>query len=182
MAGRRALVFALFQKSARLPPVPDESGQDASFARFRRELLAGLARQDVRYLLPVVADDVKVSFGDPDGRASFGECWGLDRPAQSKVYCGWVWGGVCAGAKTGRAGGMGGGGGRAESFGVPGRVRQSERAVADGVSGAGGSGQRHGGDLGLVEAAVAEGDAVEGLVRFFGAGGGGEIAEGLAVG
>lgn len=85
MAGRRALVFALFQKSARLPPVLDESGQDASFARFRRELLAGLARQDVRYLLPVVADDVKVSFGDPDGRASFGEYWGLDRPAQSNV-------------------------------------------------------------------------------------------------
>lgn len=86
MVGRRALLLGAWWKQAKLAPVPDESGKDDSFAQFRAELLAAVARKDAKWLLSAVAEDVKVSFGGEDGRADFARHWELERPERSRVW------------------------------------------------------------------------------------------------
>lgn len=56
----------------------DESAQDASFAAFRAELLDAIERRDGGYILSIVADDVRVSFGADNGIEAFREAWRLD--------------------------------------------------------------------------------------------------------
>lgn len=86
MVSRRTLLLGMLRKTAKLAPVADESAKDASFARFRAELLAAVARKDARWLLGVLAEDVKVSFGDEHGRASFERHWELQAPERSRVW------------------------------------------------------------------------------------------------
>jgi hypothetical protein len=86
MVGRRTLLLGFWRKTAKLEPVADESGKDASFARFRAELLGAVERKDARWLLGVLAEDVKVSFGDEAGRESFARYWELQAPERSRVW------------------------------------------------------------------------------------------------
>jgi len=69
----------------RLPPV-DECDADPSFAAFREELRAAIARRDAGHLLAMTADDATISFGGHEGPAGLTGLWGLDRPDDSELW------------------------------------------------------------------------------------------------
>jgi hypothetical protein len=68
----------------RLQPV-DEAATRPDFFSFRAQLLADVARRDVKALLAVVHKDVKNSFGGIDGIDEFKTMWDVDS-ADSKVW------------------------------------------------------------------------------------------------
>lgn len=68
-----------------LPPV-DRCASDRSFVEFRERLRAAIAVRDGGHLLSVVADDIRISFGDTGGRDDFIRTWGLERPAESRLW------------------------------------------------------------------------------------------------
>ncbi|HEX6589922.1 MAG TPA: SH3 domain-containing protein [Longimicrobiales bacterium] len=63
----------------------DEGDADASFARFRAELLRAVERRDSAALVDVLVPEIRLSFGGDAGIASFHEWW---RPgdAQSEIW------------------------------------------------------------------------------------------------
>ena len=69
----------------RLPPV-DECAADPSFAAFREELDAIIARRDADRLLAIVTDDATISFGGYEGPAGLVALWGLDQPGESEMW------------------------------------------------------------------------------------------------
>ena len=56
--------------AATLPP-RDECAGDASFSGFREELFEAATRKDVEGLLALSDDDIRLGFGDNDGKAVF---------------------------------------------------------------------------------------------------------------
>lgn len=52
---------------------------DASFDKFRNELLATIAK-DGPALLAIVADDIRISFGDSNGKQAFVDFWQPEKP------------------------------------------------------------------------------------------------------
>ena len=69
----------------RLAPV-DRCAANPSFAAFRRNLLAAIARRDRGFILAAVADNIEVDFGGGAGRADFIRAWALDRPMTSPLW------------------------------------------------------------------------------------------------
>jgi hypothetical protein len=68
-----------------LPPV-DQCASDPSFVQFRERLREAIAARDSAHLLSVVADDIRISFGDTGGREDFVRMWELGRPATSRLW------------------------------------------------------------------------------------------------
>jgi hypothetical protein len=64
----------------------DQCASDPSFTAFREQLRQAIERRDRDRLLALVADDIRVSFGDTGGRSDFIQTWGLDRPETSLVW------------------------------------------------------------------------------------------------
>lgn len=48
---------------------------DATFDKFRNDLLAIIAKKDAAALLAIVADDIRISFGDSNGKEAFTAFW-----------------------------------------------------------------------------------------------------------
>lgn len=67
-----------------LRPV-DEAKQDASFDTFRTDLINAVEKKDKKYLIGVLASDIKVSFGDDNGINSFKKFWKIDK-SDSKLW------------------------------------------------------------------------------------------------
>jgi Bacterial SH3 domain. len=57
----------------------DEAAKDASFTAFRKKLIAAIDRKDSKYILSIVASDIKNGFGGEDGIANFRKNWKIDR-------------------------------------------------------------------------------------------------------
>ncbi len=70
---------------ARLPPI-DACAADPSFAAFREELLAIIARRDTDRLLAIVTDDATFSFGGYEGPTGLVDLWGLGQPDESEMW------------------------------------------------------------------------------------------------
>lgn len=79
----RALLLAMLPlipteaKAATLPP-HDECTGDADFAAFRTKLFDAVARKDSATLLELSAENIRLGFGDNDGKANFREELGKD--------------------------------------------------------------------------------------------------------
>jgi hypothetical protein len=58
---------------------------DASFDKFRTDLLATIAVKDTKALLDIVPEDIRISFGDTNGRAAFINEWKPEDP-NSKIW------------------------------------------------------------------------------------------------
>lgn len=88
------LALAAMLVQAPAPPAPpqailpprDVCAQDASFVRFRADLLDILVRRDRERLLAVIAPDIHFSFGGEAGRTAFIRAWDLDRPLHSGLW------------------------------------------------------------------------------------------------
>jgi hypothetical protein len=80
-----ALLLLAAPAPVRLPPV-DQCAADASFGRFRAELLEAIERRDEDHVLSIIADDIMVDFGGGHGSAAFTEAWALDRPKESRLW------------------------------------------------------------------------------------------------
>ncbi len=82
------LALALLLAAAeplRLPPV-DSCAADPSFAAYRSELRAAIARKDREAMLAAAADDIVIDFGGGAGRAAFAKAWRLDAPQSSPLW------------------------------------------------------------------------------------------------
>jgi len=58
----------------------DQTQLDGSFLLFREEFLAAIARRDAAWVRARVPEDIKSTFGWPEGRESFENRWRLDAP------------------------------------------------------------------------------------------------------
>lgn len=90
----RKLIFILFLSICGFSVAPaqeryvrpvDEGARDASFAAFREKTLAAARRRDAKYILSIVAPNIKNSFGGNDGAAEFKKKWKLSGP-QSEFW------------------------------------------------------------------------------------------------
>jgi hypothetical protein len=59
---------------------------DASFAAFRRELLAALERRDTAFLYSILSPSIKNSFGGVDSVSGFRRVWDMEQPDSSRVW------------------------------------------------------------------------------------------------
>jgi hypothetical protein len=66
-----------FGEERRLAPV-DEAGKDASWNGFRKRLLEALERRDRKYVVGVIAENVRNGTDAPRGVAEFRKQWELD--------------------------------------------------------------------------------------------------------
>ena len=65
----------------------DEGRKDSSFVAFRQRLYQAVREKDTEYLLSVISEDIKYSFGDSDGKQGFLSLTGLkDNPQESEVW------------------------------------------------------------------------------------------------
>lgn len=67
----------VFAQERRLEPV-DEAGKDASWTGFRKRLLDALEKRDRKYVLGVLAQNVRNGSNAPRGVAEFRKQWDLD--------------------------------------------------------------------------------------------------------
>lgn len=58
----------------------DEAPRDPGFAAYRTRLLEAIDRKDETMLLPLLADDIRVSFGGDGGTADFQKHWKTSSP------------------------------------------------------------------------------------------------------
>jgi hypothetical protein len=63
----------------------DDAAIDPSFRIFREKLIEAVERRDSQFLLAVVASDIRISFGDTNGKEAFVSYWKPDE-ATSKVW------------------------------------------------------------------------------------------------
>jgi hypothetical protein len=77
-----ALAFSAHaaDKVLRLAPM-DEGPRDASFAKFRTEFKAIIARKDAKALMKIIVPNIQNSFGGDNGAANFKKMW---KPADAK--------------------------------------------------------------------------------------------------
>jgi hypothetical protein len=85
MAGWFLSILIAASTPQALPPV-DRCSADPSFVEFRERLRGAVAARDAASLLSLVADDIRISFGDTGGREDFARMWELDRPATSRIW------------------------------------------------------------------------------------------------
>ena len=72
------LLIASGAQAGKLYPV-DESGQDPSFAAFRKRLIAAVRRRDARFVRSILDPEIELSFGGLQGRKDFEEMWHPER-------------------------------------------------------------------------------------------------------
>lgn len=75
----RATPAACTPAPDRLCPV-DETGSDPTLRAFRAKLLEAVREKSEAKLMPLVADDVRISFGDDNGVAAFRKRWRPSSP------------------------------------------------------------------------------------------------------
>ena len=80
-----AAAAATVSEPVSLPP-KDDCVADASFRRFRSDLLAAAARKDAGRVTAMVSKDIMIDFGGGAGRDAFARAWKLDRPAESGLW------------------------------------------------------------------------------------------------
>lgn len=75
------LTFPLngFAQGERYVQFIDEAFKDASFQKFRTNLISEVKRRNVRYLLSVVDPEIRISFGSEEGMKDFQKMWNPDR-------------------------------------------------------------------------------------------------------
>lgn len=65
----------------------DEGKKDSTFVAFRLKLYEAVLEKDLEYLMSIISDDIKYSFGDPDGKEGFLLSTGLkDNPMESVIW------------------------------------------------------------------------------------------------
>jgi len=68
-------------------PVADECASNPAFVEYRKLLVEAVGKKDVAALQPLVAPDVKLSFGTgKDGWSAFLQEWGLNQPHSSAFW------------------------------------------------------------------------------------------------
>ena len=67
----------------KLNPV-DEAPQDTSFFLFREDLIDAVQKKDIFFVTKMLDPNIKASFGDPEGIATFVAIWGLETPEKTK--------------------------------------------------------------------------------------------------
>ena len=73
-------------ESGKLNPV-DEGQLSPDFARFRQELLAAVERKDLDFILQIIDENIKVSFGGENGKEWFLKVWELEEnPGDSRFW------------------------------------------------------------------------------------------------
>lgn len=70
-------------EAGKLNPV-DEAPQDTSFFLFREDLLEAVRNKDIFFVTKALDPNIKASFGDPEGIATFVRIWGLESPDKTK--------------------------------------------------------------------------------------------------
>lgn len=77
--------FNGFAQEERYVYLTDEAFKDASFQKFRSDLITELKKRNVRHLLSVIDPAIRVSFGTEEGISGFVEMWQPER-ANSKIW------------------------------------------------------------------------------------------------
>lgn len=77
------LILAAFVLSAagqeRFVKPVDEASKDASFLGFRTKLISAVEKKDAKYILSIVAPDIKNGFGGEDGIVNFKKQWKIEQ-------------------------------------------------------------------------------------------------------
>lgn len=67
----------------KLYPV-DEAPKDTSFFLFREDLIDAVHKKDIFFVTQMLDPNIKASFGDPEGIATFVAIWGLETPEKTQ--------------------------------------------------------------------------------------------------